>query len=66
MNIPNWLENFMTISPWSLNLFSFVLGMFYTLANISTWGNPRRLWSQVVLYTALVAVYYYLKSEFGR
>lgn len=57
------LESFFTISIFHLNLFSFMLGMLWTLWNITTWGNPRKLWMQVVLYTVAVGVYYFLKSE---
>ena len=62
----NWIEHFITISPWTLNLFSFMLGMLYTLVNISTWGNPVRLWLHVVVYITGIALYYYLKSVVGN
>jgi hypothetical protein len=54
--------DFFVISVASLNLFSFVLGMLYTLANV-TWANPRKLWLQVVLYFIVVAFYFYLQTK---
>lgn len=59
----NHLENFLTISVYNLNLFSFMVGMLWTLWNITTWGNPRKLWMQVLVYTAGVGLYYFAKSE---
>jgi hypothetical protein len=56
------METFFTISFGSLNLFSFMLGMLYTLSNITTFGNPKKLWLQVVLYVAGISAYFYLKS----
>lgn len=40
-----------------------MVGMLYTLWNITTWGNPRKLWMQVLLYTAGVGFYYFMKSQ---
>lgn len=59
----NYIEHFLTISFSGLNLFSFMLGMLYTLSNISTFGNPKKLWLQVLLYAVGVALYYFAKSE---
>jgi hypothetical protein len=56
------MQTFFEISFVSLNLFSFMLGMLYTLSNISTFGNPKKLWLQVVAYIVGIAIYFYLKS----
>lgn len=56
------IENFLTISVYELNLFSFVLGMVYTLCNVR-WGNQSKLWMHVVLYLVIVALYYFAKSN---
>lgn len=57
----NTLHNFLMISLPTLNLFSFVLGMLYTLSSISTIGNPKSLWLQVVGYFIVIAFYFYLQ-----
>jgi hypothetical protein len=59
----NFVEHFLMISFQTLNLFSFMLGTLWALWNITTWGNPRKLWMQVLLYTAGVGLYYFAKSE---
>ena len=59
----DYFQTFLAISLWNLNLFSFILGMLYTLLNI-TWGNPRRMWFQVVFYFAAVSLFYYIKAEY--
>ena len=56
-------NTFLTISFASLNLFSFILGMLYALSSISTIGNPKNLWLQVVGYFIAVAFYFYLKNN---
>lgn len=56
------LQSFLTISAYKLNLFSFILGMVYTLWNIR-WGNQASLWMHVVIYVIGVALYYFAKSE---
>jgi hypothetical protein len=58
----NTLHNFLMISLPSMNLFSFVLGMLYTLSSISTIGNPKNLWLQVVSYFVIVSLYFYLQT----
>jgi hypothetical protein len=58
----NILQRFLTISVYELNLFSFILGMVYTLWNIR-WGNQAKLWMHVVIYTVFVALYYFAKSS---
>lgn len=62
---PNLVEHFLMISPFTLNLFSFMCGMLYTLVNITTWGNPVRLWMHIVIYITGIALYYYIKATFG-
>ena len=59
----NGLEHFLTISINTLNLFSFMMGMLYTLMSMNTWGNQKSLWFQILLYVAAVAFYFYLKAE---
>jgi hypothetical protein len=59
----NGLEHFLTISLLTLNLFSFVMGMLYTLMSMNTWGNQKTLWFQILLYVTAVALYYYAKAE---
>lgn len=59
----DFFQTFLTISLNTLNLFSFMVGMFYTLLSMSSWGNQKSLWLQVLLYVAAVGFYYYLKSE---
>ena len=56
------IESLLTISVYNLNLFSFILGMVYTLWNVR-WGNQSRLWMHIVVYVIFVALYYYAKSE---
>jgi len=56
------IESLLTISVYNLNLFSFILGMVYTLWNIR-WGNQSKLWMHIVVYVVFVALYYYAKSE---
>jgi hypothetical protein len=56
------MENFFTISIYNLNLFSFILGMVYTLCNVR-WGNQSKLWMHVVIYTIFVALYYFAKFK---
>jgi hypothetical protein len=56
------LHAFFAISLWNLNLFSFILGMVYTLMSVTIYSQ-KRLWFQVVLYVAAVGFYYYLKAE---
>jgi len=56
------MESFLSISVYNLNLFSFILGMVYTLCNVR-WGNQSKLWMHVVIYAILVALYYFAKSE---
>ena len=56
------MENFFTISIYNLNLFSFILGMVYTLCNVR-WANQSKLWMHIVIYTIFVALYYFAKSE---
>jgi hypothetical protein len=56
------IESLLTISVYNLNLFSFILGMVYTLWNIR-WGNQSKLWMHIVVYVIFVALYYYAKSE---
>ena len=62
-NNMNFLESFFTISVYNLNLFSFVLGMLWCMLNMNAWGNQKSMWSQILLYTIGVAVYYYCKSK---
>jgi hypothetical protein len=59
----NIFHNLLQISLPTLNLFSFVLGMLYTLSHISTIGNPRNLWLQVVSYFVIIALYFYLQTK---
>jgi hypothetical protein len=56
------IESLLTISVYNLNLFSFILGMVYTLWNVR-WGNQSKLWMHIVVYVIFVALYYYAKSE---
>jgi hypothetical protein len=56
------MQTFFEISFVSLNLFSFMLGMLYTLCAITTFGNPVKLWLHVVVYVAGLALYFYLNS----
>ena len=56
------MQTFFDISFVSLNLFSFMLGMLYTLCAVTTFGNPVKLWLHVVVYIAGVALYFYLNS----
>jgi hypothetical protein len=56
------IESFLSISVYNLNLFSFILGMVYTLCNMK-WGNQSKLWLHIVAYVAFVALYYFAKSE---
>ncbi len=56
------MESFLAISIYKLNLFSFILGMVYTLCNVR-WGNQSKLWMHVVFYAILVALYYFAKFE---
>ncbi len=56
------IESLLTISVYNLNLFSFMLGMVYTLWN-ARWGNQSKLWMHIVVYVIFVAFYYYAKSE---
>jgi hypothetical protein len=56
------MQTFFDISFVSLNLFSFMLGMLYTLCAITTFGNPVKLWLHVVVYIAGIALYFYLNS----
>jgi hypothetical protein len=59
----DFLHTFLIISLQHLNLFSFMLGMLYTLMSMTTWGNQKSLWFQLLLYVAAVAFYYYAKAE---
>jgi predicted membrane metal-binding protein len=59
----NLVEHFLTISFSTMNLFSFMAGMLWSLWNFTTWGGTRKLWMQVLLYTVGVALYYFAKSE---
>lgn len=56
------LQSFLTISVYELNLFSFILGMVYTLWTVR-WGNQAKLWMHVVIYVVGVALYYFAKSS---
>jgi hypothetical protein len=56
------MTSFLSISIVELNLFSFMLGMVYTLCNVR-WGNQSNLWMHVVIYMAFVALYYFAKAE---
>ena len=58
----NTKQSFFTISVYELNLFSFILGMVYTLCNVQ-WGNQAKLWMHVVIYIVFVALYYFAKSS---
>lgn len=58
----NFFENFFSISIYSLNLFSFMLGMLYALYNVSFWTNMRKLWMLIILYVVGIAIYYYLRT----
>lgn len=51
---------FFDISLYSLNLFSFILGVIFGLSNGAF--NRYRTWWIVVVYFAVVAAYYALKS----
>ena len=62
-NNMNFLESFFTISVYNLNLFSFVLGMLWCMMNMNAWGNQKSMWSQILLYTIGVALYYYGVSK---
>ena len=59
----DFLNTFFAISFWNLNLFSFILGMTYTLLNVTLYSQ-RNLWIQVVLYFIGVALYFYLKANY--
>jgi hypothetical protein len=56
------MQTFFDISIVSLNLFSFMLGMLYTLCAITTFGNPVKLWLHIVVYVAGLALYFYLNG----
>ncbi len=56
------MQTFFDISIVSLNLFSFMLGMLYTLSTIKTFGNPVKLWLHIVVYVAGLALYFYLNG----
>jgi len=56
------MQTFFDISFVSLNLFSFMLGMLYTLSTIKTFGNPVKLWLHIVVYVAGLALYFYLNG----
>jgi hypothetical protein len=58
----NTIQSFLTISVHELNLFSFMLGILYSLLNIR-WDNQTKLWMHVVIYTVFVALYYFAKSS---
>ncbi len=57
------MQTFFDISFVSLNLFSFMLGVLYTLSSVTAFGNPVKLWLQVVLYVAGIAIYFFMKSQ---
>ena len=59
----DFLHTVLIISLSHLNLFSFILGMLYTLMSMNTWGNQKSLWFQILLYVAAVALFYYAKAE---
>ena len=59
----DFLHTFLAISLWNLNLLSFMLGMFYTLMSMNSWGSQKALWFQLLLYTAAVGFYYYLRAQ---
>ena len=59
----NFLQSFFTISVYNLNLFSFVLGMLWCMLNMNSFGNQKSMWSQILLYTIGVALYYYGVSK---
>jgi hypothetical protein len=57
-----FIRSFFTISVYELNLFSFILGMVYSLWNVR-WDNQAKLWMHVVIYMVFVALYYFAKSS---
>jgi hypothetical protein len=59
----DFIHTFLSISLWNLNLFSFMLGMLYTLMGMNSWGSQKSLWFQILLYTASVGFYYFIKAE---
>jgi hypothetical protein len=58
----DFLTTFLAISLQNLNLFSFILGMVYTLLSVTIYSQ-KKLWFQIVLYVSIVALYFYFKSE---
>jgi uncharacterized RDD family membrane protein YckC len=60
----NFLINFLTISLYQLNLFSFVLGYTFGLTN-TYWGRKQwKSWLPIIIYVILIAFYYFLLAEF--
>jgi hypothetical protein len=54
----SWMEQFLTISFSKLNLFSFMLGVFFAISN-ATLRNMRETWTMLLLYVICVGVYFY-------
>jgi hypothetical protein len=59
----NFIQSFFTISVFSLNLFSFILGMLWCMLNMTSFGNQKSIWLQILGYTVGVAVYYFGQSK---
>lgn len=51
----SWVDRFFAISVDYLNLFSFMLGMLYTLMLV-TLRNQRFLWLQLLIYVTIIAI----------
>jgi hypothetical protein len=59
------MGSFFDISFATLNLFSFILGGLWAIFSSYGWYGKRDVWGTIVLYFAGLALYYYLKLQYG-
>jgi hypothetical protein len=57
------MSNFFDISFSALNLFSFILGAFWSVSSCVGFYGKRDVWVTIIFYFIGVAVYFYLQAH---